>query len=52
MSRRASPPPATRPLRGCGLSRQKIAYARAIAESGLDFARAARNARRANWWRN
>jgi DNA-3-methyladenine glycosylase II len=24
-------------LRGCGLSRQKIAYARAIAESGLDF---------------
>lgn len=25
-------------LRGCGLSRQKIAYARAIADSGLDFA--------------
>ncbi|MCB1369327.1 MAG: DNA-3-methyladenine glycosylase 2 family protein [Rhodobacteraceae bacterium] len=24
-------------LRGCGLSRQKIAYARAIAESGIDF---------------
>ena len=24
-------------LRACGLSRQKIAYARAIAESGLDF---------------
>lgn len=24
-------------LRGCGLSRQKIGYARAIAESGLDF---------------
>jgi DNA-3-methyladenine glycosylase II len=24
-------------LKGCGLSRQKIAYARAIAESGLDF---------------
>jgi hypothetical protein len=25
-------------LRACGLSRQKIAYARAIAESGIDFA--------------
>jgi DNA-3-methyladenine glycosylase II len=25
-------------LRGCGLSRQKIGYARAIAESGIDFA--------------
>ncbi|MFQ8430957.1 DNA-3-methyladenine glycosylase family protein [Amaricoccus sp. W119] len=25
-------------LRGCGLSRQKISYARAIAESGVDFA--------------
>ncbi len=25
-------------LRACGLSRQKVAYARAIAESGLDFA--------------
>lgn len=24
-------------LRGCGLSRQKISYARAIAESGVDF---------------
>jgi DNA-3-methyladenine glycosylase II len=25
-------------LRGCGLSRQKIGYAKAIAESGIDFA--------------
>ena len=50
--RRGSRAPIDEALRACGLSRQKIAYGRGLAESGVDFValRAMPDATR--WWPN